>query len=576
MSTTPDEQPGMAAWVRAAVPRGLAAAEALVVLGVLMVVGARYGTAWGAARAALFSRLDLAVLGFFAADVVLRLAVAERRLAHLRTWWFDAMLLLAVAQVLAGEQWAWAWFLGREAAVLVFVPSVRYRRLVSRLWLHPARLMFGTFAGAILVGTVLLALPVATPDGEGASPVDALFTATSATCVTGLIVRDTGTQFTLFGQLVILVLIQLGGLGIMTFSVSLVLVMGQRLSKSREVVMQDMLDQDSIVEVLTLVRFIALTTLVIEALGAAALYVGFAAQRGYSLGTLYVAIFHSVSAFCNAGFSLFSTSLMDYRGELWLNLTFMALIIMGGLGFPVLRDLAAAAKPRHLGEAPPRRLRVQTKVVLVTSAALLMLGATLFYVFERHGQLDGLRPGERVLASWFQSVTARTAGFNTVDMAKVGAPALVLLMALMFVGASPGSTGGGVKTTTLAILIQTVRAAFRRRPQVELFRRTVPLSVVRRAVVLVVLSQLLLLVALLALASVEKQPFEALAFEAVSAFGTVGLSAGATPNLTTAGRLIITALMFVGRLGPLTFAFSLLREARAAAYEYPEERVMVG
>jgi len=578
MSSPRGEQPEGNGEGRRTVLRTLRVCGFVATAAVVAGLGVRTQTRWGAEQAALFRHLDLAVLAFFLIDAVLRAALAERTLRHLREHKLDLTVVLALLQAVAGTRWAWAWFLARQTVAYAVGPreSGRYRRLVSQLRLHPARLMVGSFAGAILVGTVLLSLPMATPGAERLGVVDSLFTATSATCVTGLIVKDTGSDFTLFGQLVILVLIQLGGLGIMTFSVSLVLAFGRQISKSREVVMQDVLDQDSVHEVVSLVRFIALATLVAEAVGAGALYFCFAPRHGHSLPTLYLAIFHSISAFCNAGFSLFRDSLMGYRGDVWVNVVMMTLIVVGGLGFPVLRNLLVVVSGPRLSVGAVRRLRIQTKVVLATSLALIVLGGAVFYVVERNRRLAGLGTGETVLACTFQSVTTRTAGFNTVDIGQVGGAGLLLMMCLMFIGASPGSTGGGVKTTTFAILLQTMRASLRRRPKVELFQRTVPTVVVRRAVALVVLSALLCLVGATALMTVESQPFESVAFEAISAFGTVGLSAGATTHLTTAGRLIITVLMFVGRLGPLTMALSLVGEARPAAYGYPEEHMMVG
>jgi len=578
MSATPDGQRDSGKPLRLQLRRALDIVGVMVAACVVAGLVVRFETRWGTSRAALFRRLDLALLGYFLADIVLRLAIAGRRYRHLRSRWFDLLVVLAVARAIAGGRTAWAWFLVRELAALGsrFTRTRRYRQLVSQLRLHPAKLMVGSFAGAILVGTVLLSLPEASATGGSLRFVDALFTATSATCVTGLIVKDTGSDFTLFGQFVILVLIQLGGLGIMTFSVSLGLALGARLTKSREVVMQDVLDQESIHEVLALVRFILVATFAIEAAGAVLLFFCFGAHHGYSVETLYTAIFHSVSAFCNAGFSVFRTSLMTYRGDVWINLVMIGLITVGGLGFPVLRDLFLQLLPRRRrgGRAP--RLRMQTKVVLATSAALVGVGAVVFYAVERGGALGGMTAGQKALACAFQSVTARTAGFNTVDISQVGSAGLLLMICLMFIGASPGSTGGGVKTTTFAILLQAMRATFRRRPQVDFFQRAVPMEVVRRAVALIVLSALLVLATMVVLMSVEGQPFRVVAFETVSAFGTVGLSAGATPLLTDPGRLIITALMFVGRLGPLTLALSLLGELRPARFQYAEERIMVG
>ena len=562
--------------VRSAVTGVLNAAGALLVLGIAGAIAVR--------RVEVLYRLDAAFLAFFVADVAVRFAMARGRASGRPFRWYDSIVLLAVVQALGGGKAAWACFLARQALALVavFGRTRRVPRLVSQLWLHPARLMVGSFAGTIAAGTLLLTLPAASTSGKSIGAVDSLFTATSALCVTGLTVKDTGADFTLFGQLVILTLIQLGGLGIMTFSVSMALTLGRTLSKTQAVIMQDMLDEASVHEALILIQFITFSTLVIEGLGAVALFLDFGAHSGYTVRTLYASVFHAISAFCNAGFSLFSRkihgfeNLAGYRRDVVANLVITSLIILGGLGFPVLRDLLIGGRRRRVGEGRPPRLRTHTKVVLTTSAVLIVLGTASFFILERRGTLADLAPGEQLLASYFQSVTARTAGFNTVDIAQVGPAALMVLMCLMYIGASPGSTGGGIKTTTAAILWQAMRSAFRRRPEVEMFRRTVPRIVIRRSTALVTLSMLLLVTAITALASVEHQALEKLMFEAVSAFGTVGLSAGATPGLTVAGRLIITVLMFIGRIGPLTLAFSLVGEARPVDYSYPEARLMVG
>ncbi|MFW6108479.1 MAG: TrkH family potassium uptake protein [bacterium] len=568
----------------------LTAVEAAVTVAVVALVVVRFRTLWGAYHEHVLRRLDYALLGFFVADVAARAVLAEGKLAWLRGRWFDLLVLVPCLEVLVGG-WTAPWFLVRQVAVLVaaFAGTRPAQRLVSQLRLHPARLMVLSFALTIAVGTVLLSLPLSSAMGEPVAGVDALFTATSATCVTGLIVLDTGEDFTLFGQVVILVLLQLGGLGIMTFSVSLLLAVGGTISKQREVVMRDMLDQESIQDVLHLVRFILAITFVVEAVGAVVLFFSLAPSRGYSARTLYEAVFHAISAFCNAGFSVYNDSLEAFARNPAVNAVMSVLIIVGGLGFPVLRDLLMMARSRRLRAGLAPRLKSQTKVVLTASAVLLVAGTAIFYVADAGGSLRGMSTGERLLASWFQSVTARTAGFNTVPIGTVGQGGLLLLMALMFIGASPGSTGGGVKTTTAAVLWQAMVSAFRGREEVELFERTVPRAIVRRTVALVVLSMLVIVLATIALMTWGEAPaaagnaeglkpagFEDYLFEAFSAFGTVGLSTGATRQLTRAGKLLVTVLMFVGRLGPLTLALSLLGEPKRAAYAYPEERLMVG
>jgi len=565
--------------VRRVEPRLLGVLDALIVLAIvaLLALGAAGGLS--ARQRSLVRGLDLALLVHFLASSVLRVLVAERRLRAAGSRWFDLLAVAALLDAARGGRATWAWFLVRGAAAglvaLGRAPAVR--RLFNRLWHHPAPLLVGSFAGAALVGTGLLALPIASTTGRSIGAVNALFTATSAVCVTGLVVLDTGEGFTLFGQLVILALIQLGGLGIMTFAVSMAMMAGRTLSVSHGVAMQDMLGQESEREAVVLVRLIVLYTLAIEAAGAVGLYICFAAREGHAAGTAYRAIFHAVSAFCNAGFSLYGNNLTNYRGHVGANLVVTSLIILGGLGFPVMRDLLMVGRGRRLGEGRSPRLRTQTKVVLTTSAVLIVVGAAAFYLLELPSTLGPLPPGERALASYFQSVTARTAGFNTVDISAVGTPALVVLMCLMFVGASPGSTGGGIKTTTAAVLFQAMCSAFRHRPEVEFFGRTVPRSTIRRSIALVTLSALLLTVTTVAITAVERgKPFEKLLFEQVSAFGTVGLSAGLTAALSTPGKLLIVLLMFAGRVGPMTLMFSLLGEGRPARYKYPASHIMVG
>jgi trk system potassium uptake protein len=563
------------------VRRALDVASAVVTCGLLGGLVFRLLTRWAPEHDLVFVALDAGMLVFFVAEVVLRFVFAERRPGHLRARWFDLIVLVPLVQTALGRATAAKWYLVRQVAALAAaVTRTRgAQRLATLLWLHPARLMVSSFGVAALLGALLLSTRWAST-AEPLHPVDALFTSTSALCVTGLTVVDTGTRFTLFGQAVILVLIQLGGLGIMTFSVSLVLLLGRSVSKSQAVVMQDMLDQESVRDVLTLVRFLLVATVLIEGAGAAALFACSSGREGLSAAhapsLAWTSVFHSISAFCNAGFSLYRDNFESWKSHVGANLSLAGLIILGGLGFPVLRDLARQGFRRQSSDGRAPGLQMQTKVVLAASAVLILGGAGLFYLLEAPRTLAQQPTGTRVLASFFQSVTARTAGFNTVDIGQVGNAGLLVLMGLMFIGASPGSTGGGIKTTTAAVVWAATWAALRGRSRVELFRRSVPRSVIRRAIALMTVSTLLLAGMGLALMSVEDQPFGTLAFELVSAFGTVGLSAGATAKLTVAGRLIITAVMFIGRVGPLTLAFLFVSDSGEAHYTYPEERVMIG
>ena len=576
MATPPDEP---VLRLRRTAGRVLGTLDAFVTAAIGLAVAASRAWDLAAPQQAALRELDVGLLLYFLASAGLRVALAAWRPRALGSRWHDVAALAALADALAGGRTAWAWFLARQGAAGL-AAAARWRplrRQVNRLWLHPAPLLVGSFAGAILAGAALLALPVASATGASIGLADALFTSTSAVCVTGLVVKDTAGDFTLFGQLVILALIQLGGLGIMTFSVSMMLMLGRALATSPGSAMRDMLDQQSAREALQLVRFIALFTFTVEAAGAVALFAWFGAREGYTVQSAYSAVFHAVSAFCNAGFSLYSKSFVGYAGHVGVSLTLTGLIIVGGLGFPVMRDLLVVGRRERLGEGRSPGLRTQTRVVLATSAILILLGAALFYVLELPSTLSGLGPTDRLLASYFQAVTARTAGFNTVDIGSVKAPALVVLMALMLIGASPGSTGGGIKTTTAAILFQAMRSAFRRRPEVELFHRTVPRSTIRRAMALVTLTFLLLAAAAVALNAAEpRHAFEKLLFEEISAFGTVGLSMGVTPHLTAPGKAIIILLMFAGRVGPLTLMLSLLGQGRPARYRYPETHMMVG
>ena len=451
-------------------------------------------------------------------------------------------------------------------------------RIVPKI--SPPLLILISFLVVILAGTLLLKLPAATTTGRIAW-IDALFTSTSAVCVTGLIVIDTGSSFTLFGQSIILSLIQIGGLGVMTIAFLFFLWMGRQVSYSQRSMVQSLFTHSPRRDILKLIKSIAVFTLLTEATGTIALYLRWRSVMPEK-SALYHAVFHSVSAFCNAGFSLNSDSMAQYRNDIPINLTICALIILGGIGFPVLYDILETVRNR----GNRQRFSLQSKTALLTSLFLIITGAIAIDMLNpelRNGE-TGLQT--RVLSALFQSVTCRTAGFNTVDIGSLSDPSLLIMIFLMFVGASPGSCGGGVKTTTLAVMIGFALSRLRRRLSVEIFHKTVPDETVKRSMALIILSAAVIFMVLVLIesgnvwwpvpeGSPEAEPLACL-FETVSAFGTVGLSMGLTPFLTVWSKFWIIVLMIIGRLGMLTFAYLLAGNRRDPGYEYSEENVMIG
>lgn len=452
-----------------------------------------------------------------------------------------------------------------------------------RRWteLRPHQMLLLGFAGAIAVGTVLLRLPVSSA-GETLSWTNALFTATSGVCVTGLVVVDTGSDLSAFGQAVVLGLFQIGGLGIMTFSTLLLIAAGSRPSLAAIEATGEALGASRMKDVRGMVKGVVLVTLAVEALGLVVLFVLFLwhARAGESAARCaWSALFHSVSAFCNAGFGLHSDSLERYQGAWSVNLVVMALIIVGGIGFPVMRDLRGAWEQRRRGE---RRvsLALHTKIVLLTTAALLVLGTLSFLATEwgNDESLAALPFHRRLISAMFQSTTARTAGFSTVGIGKLAPATLFFIAFLMFVGASPCSTGGGIKTSTLGVLGVLAVSKLRGREEPCAFGRSVPRRVVSRAVTVAILSGLVVMafVWLVLVCEGERFAFRRILFEVMSAFGTVGLSTGITPELRTASKLLLSALMFIGRLGPLTIVVSISRRERPDRVKFPAEPLLIG
>ncbi|MHC4425119.1 MAG: TrkH family potassium uptake protein [Planctomycetota bacterium] len=545
------------------------------------------------------------LLCVFVAEKIVRLFNTASKADFWRANWFEIPLLLGLGIAAFG---AGRWFAPTQAEAVVVrhfaVGIYLVLQVVAKLCRtsvnlaasgkNPTRTLIASFLVLIISGAGLLMLPTASAQGEESlGLVDALFTATSATCVTGLIVKDTGGDFSLIGQVVILALIQLGGLGIVVFGAVFALLLGQALSLRESVAMQDLLSARTISRIGNMIAFIFVGTILIEAVGAVSL---FGMWQGSIQQRWFCSVFHSISAFCNAGFSLCSTSFIEYNLSWQVYVVVCPLIILGGLGFSVLYDLANIAMDRvkrffkkrfnkryRFSMEAPRRMRLQTKIVLSVSACLIVLGALAILLFERYAA--GPDPGEgnptenTITGALFQSITARTAGFNTVDISAMSASSKFVLMLLMFIGGSPGSTAGGIKTVTLAVVIMTAVAALRKRQEVEMFRRSVRIVIVGRAITVTLLFVAVLFCATLALSIAENSNGFAMSdimFEAGSALGTVGLTTGITPSLTSAGKLIIIATMLVGRLGPLTLLAALTFNLKPARYNYPDEAIIVG
>ena len=435
----------------------------------------------------------------------------------------------------------------------------------------PAVILVVSFALLILAGTLLLMLPVASAAGQATPFLDALFTATSAVCVTGLVVVDTGTYWSPVGQVVILALIQLGGLGTMTGATLLWLIVGRRISLHQRLLIREALGTFSLAGVDQVIRRIAIITLVAELGGTALLALRLA--REYPPPTaLWYGFFHAVSAFNNAGFDLFGDyrSLILYTRDPMLLLTIAGLVIVGGLGVFTLVDLAQARSFR--------RLSLDSKLVVSTSLLLLVLGtaALLGLEYGNPATLGGLSLEYQLLNAFVHAVMPRTAGFNSLNIPDLTQGTLAITIVLMFIGAAPASTGGGIKVTTFSALLAAIVSSMRGRPQAEAFGREVPQTVIYRALTIALLAVALVMSAAMVLTTTEGESFTLALFEAVSAFATVGLTAGLTISLTAVGKLVLIVLMFIGRLGPLTLVLALIRAQRPTAHRYAAEEVRIG
>jgi trk system potassium uptake protein len=435
------------------------------------------------------------------------------------------------------------------------------------------------FIAVILAGTALLMMPFATSSGQWNNPIVALFTATSAVCVTGHVVVDTATYFSGVGQFVIMLLVQIGGLGYMTVTTFLLLLLGRRFGLKDKIAIQQSLDRRSLQGSNQILRSIVATTMIFELTGAFLLLLEFVPRVGWPKG-LWFAIFHSISAWNNAGFALFSDNLVSYQGSLLLNMVITSLIIFGGIGYEVILELYLMLREK-ITNSSIRTVRSLNFRVAISTTIFLLLGGTLaiWLIEMRNAQTLGvLGTGQQFLAAWFQAVTSRTAGFNTIDVSKMTTAGLFITIALMLVGGCPGGTAGGIKTTTARILASSTYAVLQGKESVVLYRRQVPNTLILKAVGVTFGSIMTVVVATIVISLVEPPTlnFIQILFEVVSAFGTVGLSMGITADLTPVSKLVLVATMYIGRVGVLLLISALLGDPKSTSIRYPEESLLVG
>lgn len=445
-------------------------------------------------------------------------------------------------------------------------------RIAKNVKLIPVRILAIGFAVVIFIGAVLLSLPISSADGKGTAFIDSLFTSTSAVCVTGLVTLDTGTHWNYFGKTVILLLIEIGGLGFMSFAALIALILGRKITLSERLVMQEAINSSNLQGIVKMVKYILGFTFSVQFMGALLLSTQFIPIYGLGKG-IYYSIFHSISAFCNAGFDLIGnfTSLTSFSENSVVILTIAALIIIGGLGFSVWTEI--------YNYKDINKLSLHTKIVLITTAALLSVGWILMMLLEINNPdtLGTMSFKGKLINSLFASVTPRTAGFNSISTSDMTMPGRFLTTILMFIGGSSGSTAGGIKTTTFSIIVLSIIAAIKGKDDTEVFQKRIAGDLVRKSFVITALaSTLIVVVTMLLSVSETGVSFEYIFYEVTSAFGTVGLSLGLTTELTSIGKLILIFTMYSGRLGPLTVALAFTKVKRNSQIRYPEDKILVG
>ncbi len=446
-------------------------------------------------------------------------------------------------------------------------------RMLDRRKINEGQVLAFGFLVVILIGAVLLRLPIASRDRVSIPWINAIFTASSATCVTGLVVYDTYTQFTVFGQTVILLMIQIGGLGFMTVATMFSMFMGRRIGLMERGLMKESIGTMQVGGIVRILKHVLIGTAVMESLGAILLAIRFIPDMGFATG-VYYGVFHSISAFCNAGFDIMGrfgpySSLVPYQGDVLVNVVIMALIVIGGLGFVVWEDL-------YVKRFRFSRMNLHSKAVLAFTAVLILGGAVLFFIFERDNSLKSLPFGTRILASFFQSITPRTAGFNTVSMSSLTGGGKLLIMLLMAIGGSPGSTAGGLKTTTVLVLVLAAFSHVRSQEDVNYMGRRLESGVTRKAFTIATVYLLTALTAVLLIVGMQPFVMEDAAFEVVSALSTVGLTVGITPTLNAPAKIIISLLVYLGRVGAISVLMAFAHSHNGLNTKKPIDKVIVG
>ena len=443
------------------------------------------------------------------------------------------------------------------------------KKHLNRLELNPPRFLALGFSILIILGAILLNLPISTKNGESIGFINALFTSASAVCVTGLVVVNTAEYWSLFGQITILILIQIGGLGLMTMATIVSLILGKRIGLTERLIIKEQLNQSTMSGLVKLTKYVILSTFIIEGIGAFLLSTRFIPIYGFIKG-LWFSIFHAISAFCNAGFDITGNSIVPFVGDFIVNITICFLVIFGGLGFSVLIDI--------LNTKNFKKLHLHSKLVISITIILIIAGMLIFLIIERNNPdtLLNLTGKEKFLSSFFQSVISRTAGFNSVDISKINDTTAFIMIILMYVGGSPASTAGGIKTTTFGTTLLTTIAVIKGNKDVVIFNKRLNQDIINRSIAIVSIGLILILTVSIILTITEKSLFLDVLFETTSAFGTVGLSRGITPSLSNIGKIMISLTMYTGRVGSLTMAFAFAQRQKQDLYRYSEGNIMVG